>query len=202
MFKRIFKRICDRFSPVLDEFSLGNFLRVCTKHKHLWKQKGSAVLEASLCIPILLCLTFFTLEAIRIGICQIAVDNMALKLAFEFSGLKSSTNFSKVIEDSKPAFLKSMDNIHCRISVFSDLNTLMESNKNSVTEDPPWTSNSLISIRYPDGLVSEPTSGCAFVVTVACKFSFSSAFIKKLFAGGTNYGNNFLLWGRAINVCS
>lgn len=170
------------------------------KIKYLYRKKGTAVLEAALCIPVLLYLMFFTLEVIRVGVYQVAVDNMALKLAFEYSGLKSSTNFEKVIEDSKPAFFKSMDGIYCRIHVFPDLDTLMKSNKTN--ETPEWLDTTTPSIRYSEEMTSDTSSGCAFIVTVSYKFPFSSEFIKKLFAGGKNIGDNFLLWGKAINVCS
>ena len=201
-----FKFLYGRFSQMPSELKYSSQKTkidfIGAKIKYLCRKKGTAVLEAALCVPVLLYLMFFTLEAIRIGIYQVAVDNMALKLAFEYSGLKSSTNFEKVINDSKPAFFKSMDGIYCRVYVFSDLNTLVKSTQ--MNEAPQWENTSNLSIRNPDGTVlnSEATSGCAFIVTVSYKFPFSSAFIKKLFAGGKNYGDNFLLWGRAINVCS
>lgn len=218
MFKIFFERILNKFKRACNELRsmAGKFSQmfaefkysgqkmgiIGSKIKHLCRKKGAAVLEAALCIPVLLYLMFFTLEAIRIGVYQVAVDNMALKLAFEYSGLKSSTNFKKVINDSKPAFFKSMNGIYCRIYIFPDLESLVKSDK--MNEDPQWENTSNPSIRNPDGMVPNAvaTSGCAFIVTVSYKFPFSSAFIKRLFAGGKNYGDNFLLWGRAINVCS
>ena len=167
------------------------------------KKRGSAVLEATLCLPILLVFVFFALEAIRIGVYQIAVDNMALQLAFEYGALKSSTNFEKVVAAAKPEFFKSMDGIHCNITLYPDLKTLISSTASGyggITDDPTWES-SLVSFRYPGGTYSA-TSGTAIVVTVSYKFPFSSAFIKQMFAGGKNYGSNFLLWGRAVNVCN
>lgn len=162
-------------------------------------KKGTAVLEAALCLPVLFYLIFFIIEIFRVGVYQVVVDNMALKLAFEYSALKSSANFEKIIEDTKPVLFKSMDNIHCRICVFRNLDALL--NSRSISEDPQWMKSSLVSIRYPDGTISETTAGCAFVVTVSCDFPFSSSFIKKMFAGGTNYGDSFLLWSRTVNVC-
>lgn len=220
MFKKFFERILSVFKRVRNELrsANGKFSQmfvdskysgqrteinlIGAKIKYLYQKKGTAVLEAALCIPVLIYLMFFTLEAIRIGVYQVAVDNMALKLAFEYSGLKSSTNFEKVINDSKPAFFKSMDGIYCRIYIFPNLESLVKSDK--MNEAPQWENTSNPSIRNPDGMVpnATATSGCAFIVTVSYKFPFSSAFIKKLFAGGKNYGDNFLLWGRAINVCS
>jgi Flp pilus assembly protein TadG len=168
--------------------------------KYIRKKKGSVVIEAALCIPIILYLIFFTIELIRVGVYQIAVDNMALKLAFEYSGLKSSTNFDKVIEKAKPAFFKSMDGVYCRIYIAESLQDLLNSGK--IQEDPSWSSSSPSIRNIPDGSSFSAFSGCAIMITVSYKFPFSSEFIKKMFAGGKNYGDDFLLWGRAINVCN
>ena len=192
MFKIFFERIHNKFRRIRRKFEFTG-----KKIKSLCKEKGTAVLEAALCIPVIMYMMFFTLEVLRVGVYQIAVDNMALKLAFEYSGLKSSTNFEKVIEDSKPAFFKSMKGIYCRIYIFPDLESLVKSEK--MNESPQWENIATPSIRYSDDMTSDTTSGCAFMVTVSYKFPFSSEFIKKLFAGS---GSNFLLWGRAINVCS
>ena len=95
------EKISNIFSSILPEAKyLGQKTKINIigkKIKYLCRKKGTAVLEAALCIPVLLYLMFFTLEVIRVGVYQVAVDNMALKLAFEYSGLKSSTNFEKVI---------------------------------------------------------------------------------------------------------
>ncbi len=158
------------------------------------------IIEASLCIPVILYLIFFTIELIRVGVYQIAVDNMALELAFEYSGLKNSTNFDKVIEKAKPSFFKSMNDIYCRVYIAKSLEELLSSG--NVYENPSWSSPSPSIRKIPSGSNFDPFSGCAIMITVSYKFPFSSAFIKKLFAGGKNYGNDFLLWGRAINVCN
>ncbi len=226
MFKNFFERICNKVNQIRRKFRIGitKFARVQEKIKCPYKndklkifpanlqctirrfcrKKGTAVLEAALCVPVLLYLVFFTIEAIRIGVYQIAIDNMALKLAFEYGALKSSTNFDAVVNAAKPAFFKSMNNIHCRICVYPDLGTLVGSSSagvGNIMDDPPW-STSLVSIRYPSNSISETTTGSAVVVTVSYPFPFSSPFIKKLFAGGKNYGDKFLLWGRAVNVCN
>lgn len=159
------------------------------------KMEGTAVLEVALCIPVLLYLIFFTLEIIRIEIYQVAIDNMVLHLAFEYSGRKDYGNFEKIVEALKPPFFKSMNNIHCHIHVFSNLTTLMKSNVTKA--DPEWDNQSLTKKG-----IEKATSGCAFVVTVSYKYPFTSAFVEKLFAGGKRYNNNFLIWGRAINVCN
>ena len=168
--------------------------------KRIRKKKGSMIIEAALCIPVIVYLIFFTFELIRIGVYQIAVDNMALKLAFEYSGLKSSTNFDQVIEKAKPSFFKSMKDIYCRIYVAENLQDLLDSSK--IREDPSWSSSSPSIRNIPDGSSFPTSSGCAIMVTISYKFPFSSAFLKKLFAGGKNYGDNFLLWGRSVNVCN
>lgn len=168
--------------------------------KYIQKKKGSVVIEAALCIPIILYLIFFTIELIRVGVYQIAVDNIALKLAFEYSGLKGATNFDRIIEEAKPSFFKSMEGIYCRVYIAESLQALLDSSK--IQEDPSWASTSPSIRNIPDGFSFPPFSGCAIMVTVSYKFPFSSEFIKKMFAGGKNYGDDFLLWGRAINVCN
>ena len=46
-------------------------------------------------------------------------------------------------------------------------------------------------------------SGKAFFLTFVCDFKFSSDFVKKLFAGGSNTVDKkkFLIWGRGVGVC-
>lgn len=46
-------------------------------------------------------------------------------------------------------------------------------------------------------------SGKAFILTFVCDFKFSSAFVKKLFAGGSNTVDKgkFLIWGRGVGIC-
>lgn len=168
--------------------------------RHIKKKKGAVIIEAALCLPVILYLIFFMIELIRMGAYQVAVDDMALRLAFEYSGSKNASNFDTVIEKAKPSFFKSMSDIHCRIYIAENLNTLINSNK--VYEDPPWSSSSPSIRNIPEGANFDTSSGCAVMVTVSYKFPFSSSFIEKLFAGGKNYGNNFLLWGRTINVCN
>lgn len=170
--------------------------RFCAR---IQKKEGTAVLETALCIPVLLYLIFFTLEIIRIEIYQIAIDNMTLHLAFEYSGRKSSENFKKIVESLKPPFFKSMNNIHCHVHVFSNLTKLMESNV--TRNNPEWENKLSTDPQYETGL-NKTTSGCAFMITVSYKYPFTSAFVEKLFAGAKRYNNNFLLWGRAINVCN
>lgn len=196
MFKRFFERIYEESGCVHKAFSfvIGKFSCVNVKCKQLCKRRGTAIMEAALCIPILLYLIFFIIETIRIGICQATVDNIAVKLAFEYSGKKSTSNFEKIIKRSLSPGVSSK-NVYCRIYLSSDLNTLLSENK--LSENPSVDSENNIS--PPD---DSPTSGCAFVITVSYKFPFSSALIGKLFAGGKNYGNNFLLWSRVVNVCS
>ena len=163
------------------------------------KKKGTAVLETALCIPVLLYLVFFTLEIVRIEIYQVAIDNMVLQLAFEYSGRKNSSNFKKIVKALKPPFFKSMNNVNCHIHVFSDLTKLMKSN--ATRGDPEWENQLSSDLLYDTG-INTTTSGCAFMITVSYKYPFTSAFVEKLFTGGKKYNNNFLLWGRAINVCN
>ena len=76
--------------------------------RHIKKKKGAVIIEAALCLPVILYLIFFMIELIRMGAYQIAVDDMALRLAFEYSGSKNASNFDTVIEKAKPSFFKSM----------------------------------------------------------------------------------------------
>ncbi len=46
--------------------------------------------------------------------------------------------------------------------------------------------------------------GKAFVLTFVCDFPFSSAFVQKLFLGGSNTvdKSRFLIWGRGVGICN
>lgn len=60
----------------------------------------------------------------------------------------------------------------------------------------PFTTSSIDSIYK--------ISSKVFVLTFVCDFKFSSEFVKKLFAGGSNTVDKarFLVWGRGVGICN
>lgn len=65
-----------------------------------------------------------------------------------------------------------------------------------------WLSNSINSADTPALMRNGIPKGYAFVVTVVARHKFSSAFVEKLFSGGsnTNKAGYYILWSRGVGI--
>ncbi len=62
------------------------------------EKSGSTVIEAALCIPVLLSLIFFILEMIKITILQSTIDSMTLETTFDYCAFKDTEHFDSIIK--------------------------------------------------------------------------------------------------------
>jgi len=143
---------------------------------------------------------------------------------------QSLLNFDGIIKKYKPNYIDEKD-ISYYFTVFKDANELYinKSNipvywpvseastssniilKSSINQQDNQNSNQILLNNYkrPElGQVGEMADtfflrNTSFVVTVVLKYTFSSAFVAKLFGGGTNTSsdNIFLIWSRGIGFC-
>jgi hypothetical protein len=191
---------------------------------------GIAAMEASLTLPVILMLIFFMFELLKVNNTRTALDSMALEATLDFVVNKSTTNFPAIVKKYSPVYIQEGD-IKYYFAVYSDLNTMckdspfgseevfwlentdvampttptayLDSDKSGTflkrTGDKTGTTNITTPGLQPAGLI-----GNAFVLTFVCKFVFSSDFVKKLFAGGTNTAGtkHFLIWGRGVGICN
>lgn len=111
-------------------------------------------------------------------------------------------------------------NVDMMIKGTSDQNSISEGNtqnfpsesinQNSLAENTnqgslPEIMNKITNYKYPEkGLKGGATlNHRAFVFTVVVKYRFSSAFVGKLFMGGSNTNSEdvFLIWSRGVGFC-
>lgn len=176
--------------------------------KNIKFKKGAAVVETALCLPVILYLIFFILEAIRMTIFQVAVDSMSIEMSFEYSALKTTEHFDEIMANNKPAFL-GPDETRYYINVYPSLEQLISTSFGAQVQWPLTnvpSANILLhdflpSDLYPDGSFK---SGAAFELTVVCDYKFTSSLVSRLFAGGSNSadGRHFFVWARSICVCN
>lgn len=183
-----------------------------TKNNH----SGVAAMEASLTIPIIFSLIFFTLELIKLNNVRTAMDSMALEATMEFIARKSVSNFASIIKKHKPMLIPE-SNIKYYFTVYNSLekmcsvppygseevfwpntttysvsNTFLDSNGDGSFLSRNTTNGYIALNNQFDPLTTasistdRKISGKAFVLTFVCDFNFSCDFVKKLFAGGSN----------------
>lgn len=189
------------------------------------RKAGVTAVEAAFVLPPVLVMIFFSIELWRVQIVKNALDGIAMECALDFIASKSTANFEKTINKHlKIPF--SRDSITYYFEVYKDLAAMCSKAPYGAT-DPQWSNTMFIdndgngSLTRPDTSTSislvnsknplstpsinsaDAISGKAFVLTFVCKFSFSSAFVAKLFGGGANTKdkNAFLVWGRAAGIC-
>jgi hypothetical protein len=191
------------------------------------KQHGSAVIEVALTFPVLCYLMFFMLEMIKINDLQTAVESISTEMAFEFMASKKTDKFEQILKKYKPPFVKE-GNIKWYFDMY---NNLQEMSTNTSFGEIIWPENdeqnsfSFVAENYIDADKNNSFtqsingkfhltnckkldtkvdySGKPFVLTVVCDYSFQDNFTKVLFNGGKNTkGSKFLIWGRAVGVCS
>ncbi len=170
------------------------------------EKSGSTVIEAALCIPVLLSLIFFILEMIKITILQSAIDSITLETTFDYCAFKDTEHFDSIIKKNLPPFVKN-NNIRSYIIVYPSLSDLTtDSNYGNPVNYPSTASHSenvMIAEGVEDKMVDNRiSSGCAFELTLVCDYEFSSPYIAKLFARDSSKSQQFLIWNRAICVCN
>lgn len=87
----------------------------------------------------------------------------------------------------------------------------VETNDNGSFSPRSIKSINLSDYKRPEGyfkiensnLTMKSLSGKSFVLTVVCDYKFSSAFIKKIFYGGSNTvgGEKYLIWSKSVGIC-
>lgn len=177
--------------------------------KFLKNMQGAAIIEAALCIPIVLYLLFFILEAVKVAIYQITLDSIAIESAFEYSAFKDTSKFDAILKKNLPFSAMSKDDIRCYINVYPSLEKLASNPSFGGKVIWPTTkvasaNVSTVGFSLQDVLNGRVRSGAAFELTIVCDYKFTSAFVSKLFAGGSNSedGKHFFIWSRAACVCN
>lgn len=169
-------------------------------------KKGSIVIEAALCLPILIYLMFFILEMIKIIIVQSAIDTISLELTYDYCAFRNTNNFNSIIDTYRPKFVDKED-IHVSINAQIDLETLVSGEFGKSVD---WVSERIkknipeeVSVQCIEKAnKKEVPSGSAFELTLVCNYPFSSKFVTKLFSPGASKDGKFLIWNRAISVCN
>lgn len=201
-------------------------MKVFVKKKHF----GVAALEASLTLPVIVILIFFILEMMKVNNTRTAMDSMALEATLDFISNANTSNFATIIAKHKPRHLATSD-IKYYFTIYNSLDemcskapygneevywpasntyqssttTYIDSNRDKSFYARQTSGTGYITLSdtsKPENTISN-FSGKVFVLTFVCDYKFSSAFVKKLFAGGSNVvdGTRFLIWGRGVGIC-
>ncbi|MDR0678386.1 MAG: hypothetical protein LBF44_02515 [Holosporaceae bacterium] len=151
---------------------------------------------------------------------QIAIDSIAVEMAFAFMASRDTDNFEDIVTQYKPPYVP-QDKIMWYFSVYDDLLT-MNSEIPSSNDEIYWPMDSgnqgnadLNAIRLTDNKSPEKSfdiensdikfrtlSGKAFILTVVCDYQFSSDFVKRIFTSKKNSGGKYLIHGICAGVCS
>lgn len=87
------------FRKNVDYLLKKKLLSLC-KIKHI--NKGIAVLEATLTLPIIIIIIFFILEMMNVNNTRTAIDSIALEATLEFISSKNTEKFEEIIKKYKP----------------------------------------------------------------------------------------------------
>lgn len=214
--------------------------------KKFYPQKGAAVIETALTIPIVLYLIFFLIELLRIKDIQSALDAIAEECSVQFMFTKSTnagdasgsssgsattggitpSNFDTIIAKYKPKYI-SPEDITYYFTFFDTPKEMYENDKNIAvywpesenstspqddmviegTSENNFSSKIMEQIsnyKHPEkGLGDVTLNHRAFILTVVVRYRFTSAFVSKLFMGGSNTKSKdgFLIWSRGVGFC-
>lgn len=86
--------------------------------------KGAAILETAITLPIVLYIIFFSIELVRIGLAQAAVDAITKECTFSLMATGKTTNFNGIFAKYKP-FGIPIGNFRYYIRIYSDISTMM-----------------------------------------------------------------------------
>jgi hypothetical protein len=186
------------------------------------KYHGSMAVEAALTFPVVCYLIFFILEIMKVNDTQIAVDSIAVEMAFTFMASRDTDNFDDIIAQYKPPYIPE-DKITWYFSLYDDLLTMnskvpygndevywptgAQDSKNISVDAIPLVNykspEESFDIENPDTLF-RTLSGKAFVLTVVCDYQFSSDFVKGIFINRNPAvgQNKYIIHGRCVGVCS
>jgi hypothetical protein len=194
------------------------------------RNRGLAMLEASFSFPIVLMLIFFMLEMLRVNTVKTALETIATETLVDFAVSKKTTDFAATINKYKPAYIKA-ESIKYYFAIYENFDQMCAESPFG-SEDIYWPGSAGLSSgvylpsrgddflarkndlvltdrtkpetnAFPDGLNNK-----VFVLTFVCDFSFSSSFVGKMFAGGSNAKGlppeetKFVLFSRRVGVCS
>ena len=207
----------------------------------LKKNIGSVVIEATLTLPIMVMMIFFILEMVKVNNAKSAIEAISNQATFSFIANRNTNEFEEIITKHLPGFIQRED-VKWYFAVYKDLDTMCAEAPYGLEEIywPPTEEyldsdgSNTFNAKKGDLIefskkekpeeainVSDPNystlSGKVFVLTFVCNFRFSSAFVAKIFHGGSNTkakegatqsspdsegGGKFLLWGRGIGICN
>ncbi len=225
------------------------FLKILKK-----RFKGVALIETALTLPFVLYIVLFSIELVRIGLAQIAVDAITKECTFSLMATGKVDKFDEIFEKYKPLGIP-IGNFRYYIRLYPYMTSPDGGTTKGVMDVSPYGGESIAwvgddyanpspnaspttkaqSVSYGTGanaseratfskyqtawtngtsygevgtnprktlLDSQVTSGYIFVLTVAVKFPFSSAFVEKLFNGGSNTDKAgvYILWARGSGM--
>lgn len=231
--------------------------------KKFYPQRGAAVIETALTIPIVIYLIFFLIELLRIKDIQSALDAIAEECSVQFMFTKSTnagdasesssgsattggitpSNFDTIIAKYKPKYI-SPEDITYYFTFFDTPKEMYENDKNIAvywpeSENSTSPQNDMViegtseksdssgeetskndtstgnkgqkkimevisNYKHPEkGLEDVTLNHRAFILTVVVRYRFTSAFVSKLFMGGSNTKSKdgFLIWSRGVGFC-
>lgn len=226
------------------------------------RSKGVAILETAITLPIILYIVFFSIELIRIGVAQSAVDAITKECTMELMATGTIAKFDEIFQKyQRSTWGIPLKNFRYYIRIYIDdegvnpmtlehqgIYKMMQvdpyggetigwaENYSSPSSSSPNNAAKNNSYELKSGHAflnnfrtklcnaiggeignktgleeSKIPSGNLFVLTVAVNFPFSSPFVQKLFAGGSNtttsattggstIPNVFILWGRGSGI--
>ena len=115
-------------------------------HRIKKRTSGAAALEATLTIPVMVMIIFFTLELMKVNNARAALDSMAIEATMNFIATKSIRNFDSIIEKYRSMNV-SKNNIKYYFAIYETLDLMCAV--------PPFGNE---EIYWPSGTVHEPTT--------------------------------------------
>lgn len=190
----------------------------------MWKlteNKGTALIEAAITLPIICAIIFFAIELVKVNLTQVAVDSITRECTFSLIANGNIDEFDKIINKYRPGFVPA-SNFRYYFMVFETLESMMavtpyggqsigypkSASSLKLGSDDPVLNKFQTGITQTgeiDDISFLRTTGAqgkAFVLTVVVDYPFSSIFTKKLFRGGSNTvpAGYYILWGRGSGI--
>ena len=185
----------------------------------LTKNKGTALIEAAVTLPLICALIFFAIELVKMNLTQVAVDSITRECTFSLIANGTVKEFDNIINKYRPGFVPA-SKFRYYFMVFENLESMMAAtpyggqsigypggNGNPTAAatsksfglsagDPllnkfqtDVTQSGEVGEAKRKSYLTTGAQGKAFVLTVVVDYPFSSTFTKKLFRGGSNSGS-------------